>query len=253
MLSRFLRIGRAADRQPAAIPVGIRVYAIGDIHGCLDLLDEILAQIDADDAAGEPASTVRVVLGDIIDRGPNSADVVERLRKLKLDQPATRLLLGNHEEMFLAALNGDPQAVRAFCRVGGRETLLSYGMSETAYERMDFDEAAAALAMFVPESHRRFIAGFEDMVLMGDYAFVHAGIDPAIPLLEQRTSSLRWIRQPFLAHRGHLEKIIVHGHTVNHEVELRANRIGLDTGAYQTGKLSAICLEGTQRRVFQTC
>lgn len=252
MLSRLLRPRRGADAVAAAIPEGTRVYAIGDVHGRLDLLDELLARIERDDAARVPATTIRILLGDVVDRGPDSAGVVERLRTLQLDRPTTRLLLGNHEEILLAALTGDPQAVRVFCRVGGRETLLSYGLAESAYERMDHDEVAASLASLVPEAHRRFLAGFEDMIVEGDYVFVHAGIDPAVPLSAQRPSSLRWIRQPFLTHRGAFEKVVVHGHTINDEVESRGNRIGLDTGAYQSGRLSAICLEGTERRVIQT-
>lgn len=231
---------------------GTRVYAIGDIHGRLDLLERMLSRIQDHDAARKPAETSLVFLGDVIDRGPESAGVIELLSRLKQDRPSTRLLLGNHEEMFLGALTGDPRAVRTFCKVGGRETLISYGVTEAQYERMDYAEAGSALIDLVPASHRSFIESFEDMIILGDYIFVHAGIDPAVPVADQKTATLRWIREPFLNHSGRFEKVVVHGHTIHHDVEARANRIGLDTGAYETGKLSAICLEGTEREVIQT-
>lgn len=253
MLNRLLRARRGRDAAPATMVGGTRAYAVGDVHGRLDLLDRMLGMIEEDDASRPPADTIVILLGDVVDRGPDSAGVVERLRCLKQEYPSTvRLLLGNHEEVFLAALGGDPQAVRVFCRIGGRETLLSYGVDQARYERMDYDEVASALAELVPDTHRRFVGAFEDMIVLGDYAFVHAGIDPMVPLADQRPGNLRWIRQPFLAHRGRLEKVVVHGHTVHHEVESHVNRIGIDTGAYETGRLSAICLEGSERRVIQT-
>ncbi|MGI4948258.1 MAG: metallophosphoesterase family protein [Janthinobacterium lividum] len=251
MLNRFFE-SRRGTVAVSAIPPGHRVYAVGDIHGRLDLLDRLIALIDADDAAKEPVDTTLIFLGDVVDRGPNSAGVVHRLRELQRDRLSTRLLLGNHEEIFLAALTGEQQAVRTFCRVGGRETLISYGVTELEYERMDYNDVAAALVDLVPRADREFVRNFTDMIVLGDYAFVHAGIDPAIPLSEQQSHSLRWIRQPFLTYRGEFEKVIVHGHTIHHGVEMSRNRIGIDTGAYQTGRLSAICLEGTERHVIQT-
>lgn len=251
MLKKLFK-GLAADAAPCALPLGERVYAVGDIHGRLDLLDALLGEIDADDAARAPAATTLLFLGDLVDRGPQSAEVVERLRNLAADRPGTRFLLGNHEEVFLAALDGDERALRGFCKIGGRETMLSYGVDATRYERMDYAELGAALQHVVPVEHRRFLRGFEDMIVMGDYAFVHAGVHPGAALDAQDVGDLRWIREPFLRHRGRLEKVIVHGHTITPEVEWRPHRIGIDTGAYDTGRLTALGLDGEERWLLQT-
>lgn len=250
MLNRILKSLREAPAPAASVPPGTRVYAIGDIHGRLDLLDRLLAKIDADDSARGPAATQLVFLGDLLDRGPDSAGAVERLRRLALAIPESRFLLGNHEEVFLGALDGDERMLKLFCRIGGRETALSYGLSATEYEQLDFAELAAQLTALVPPAHRDFLAGFEDLIVIGDYAFVHAGIRPGVALDEQKRSDLRWIRDPFLTHRGPLEKIIVHGHTITETVEMRPNRIGIDTGAYADGPLSALGLEGGERWVL---
>ena len=225
------------------IPPDQRIYAIGDVHGCLDLLDRLLAAIGEDDSAREPAATTLIFLGDLVDRGPDSAGVVERVRQLSRGNGEVRLLLGNHEEVFLGALDKDPKALRLFCRIGGRETAFSYGMSAHAYESASFEALAEALVELVPAEHRAFLAGGADMECIGDYVFVHAGVHPGRPLGEQRGGDLRWIRHPFLDHRGSLEKMVVHGHTIADDIDFRAHRIGVDTGAYLSGKLSALGLE----------
>jgi len=242
---------RAADTSPA-IPAGQRVYAIGDIHGCADLLDALLVRIDADDAARGPAETSLIFLGDLVDRGPASAGVLDRLIALAQARPRVRFLLGNHEEIFLGALDGEPKALRLFCRIGGRETILSYGVAAAEYERLDYEELVQRLGTLVPPAHRAFFDRFEDMVVIGDYAFVHAGVRPDSPLDQQRVSDLRWIRDPFLDHRARLDKMVVHGHTITPSVETHAHRIGVDTGAYATGRLSALGLEGTESWTLQT-
>ena len=252
MLSKLFKGRISAGASAAELPPGERVYAIGDVHGRLDLLDTLLADIDADNAARPPVATTLVFLGDLIDRGPRSAEVVERLRRLAAERPGTRFLLGNHEEVFLAATEGGERALRGFCKIGGRETVLSYGVDQQRYERMSYEELGAALATVVPPEHRAFLRGFEDMVVLGDYAFVHAGVRPGSPLCSQSKADLRWIREPFLEHRGRLEKLIVHGHTITPEVEWRAHRIGIDTGAYDTGRLTALGLEGGERWLIQT-
>jgi serine/threonine protein phosphatase 1 len=235
-----------------AIPAGQRIYAVGDIHGRLDLLEELLAQIDADDAARHRAQTKLLFLGDLVDRGPQSAQVVERLIRLAQHRPRTQFVLGNHEEVFLAALSGDVKALKFFNRIGGRETILSYGITEQEYRDLDYPELLELLISRVPAQHRAFLEDFEDMVVVGDYAFVHAGIRPESPLAEQKISDLRWIRDEFLGHRGPLEKIIVHGHTIAPAVEMTAHRIGLDTGAYASGKLTAMGFEDDRRWVLDT-
>ena len=235
-----------------SIPAGERVYAIGDVHGCIDLLRDLLAKIDADDHTRGPVRTTLIFLGDLIDRGPESSAVIEWLIALKRDRPATRFIMGNHEEVLVAALDGDPKAVRLFCRIGGRETVLSYGVAAATYERCDYEEVAALLATVVPVEHRAFLAGFEDLIEIGDYAFVHAGIRPDRPLADQRGADLRWIRDPFLDHTGPFEKIVVHGHTITDDVDVTPHRIGVDTGAYSSGRLSAIGLQGNRSWRIQT-
>ena len=252
MLSKLIGRRRAATPPPRTIPDGERVYAIGDIHGRLDRLEELVALIDADDAARSPARTTIVLLGDLVDRGPDSAGVVERLRTMAASRDNMRFLLGNHEEIFLCTLDGDDRAARMFCRVGGRETALSYGIDEREYERCDYAELIALLRERVPAEHIAFLSAFEDMVTVGDYAFVHAGVDPARALDQQRSSELRWIRQPFLDHDTPLDRMIVHGHTISEGVVFRPHRIGVDTGTYQGGPLSALALEGSERWVLET-
>jgi serine/threonine protein phosphatase 1 len=252
MLRRLFTARRPAERIRGRIPDGQRVYAVGDIHGRLDLLDTLLGLIEADRAAHAPAAVTIVFLGDLVDRGPDSAGVVERLRVLTRDGWTPRFLMGNHEEVFLAAMAGDEKALRLFCRIGGRETMLSYGMSADAYETADYPGVAAALAALVPPEHRAFLERFDTMVTIGDYAFVHAGVRPGVPLADQRGTDLRWIRDPFLDHPEPLEKIIVHGHTILEEVAYRPHRIGIDTGAYQNGRLTALALEGDEDWLLQT-
>ncbi|NIJ19324.1 serine/threonine protein phosphatase 1 [Sphingomonas naasensis] len=235
-----------------SLPAGQRIYAIGDIHGRVDLLDTLLAKIEADDASRAPSASQIIFLGDLIDRGPSSAQVVERALQMAEGPRRCRFLLGNHEEVFLRALGGDLKALAFFVRIGGRETILSYAISEEDYRNSDFPELHALLVERVPESHRTFLESFEDLIVLGDFAFVHAGVRPGQALESQRVSDLRWIRHEFLDHRDGFEKIIVHGHTIFDEVELRQHRIGLDTGAYSSGKLTAMGFEGQQRWVLDT-
>ena len=251
MFNLFRKTLKEASRI-ASVPAGQRFYVIGDIHGRLDLLNRLLDMIDVDAGRRGPADCQLVFLGDLIDRGPESAGVVERARQLAIAAPNTKFLMGNHEEVFLKALDGDVQAMRFFCRIGGRETILSYGISEPDYLRMDHEELVAALQQSVPESHRTFIGSFNDMLVVGDYAFVHAGIRPGAPLADQRPGDLRWIREAFIESTQVHECVVVHGHTISDEVEFRPNRIGIDTGAHLTGKLTCLALEGTDRWIIAT-
>ncbi len=212
----------------------------------------MLAAIDADDAARPPAATTLIFIGDLIDRGPDSAGVINRVIALGDDGRDVRVLAGNHEEMFAGALAGDAKLLRLFSRVGGQETALSYGIDPLAYERADHDELGALLTTHVPARHREFLASLQDSVELGDYLFVHAGVHPGIALDEQRGTDLRWIRSPFLEHDRPLGRMVVHGHTIVREVERRPHRIGIDTGAYATGRLTALGLEGTTSWVLST-
>jgi serine/threonine protein phosphatase 1 len=252
MIARLLqRARRSAAPPPAHVPSGERVYAVGDIHGCLDLFDQLVAMIEADDAARGPAATTLILLGDLVDRGPRSAQVVARARGLATGSRTLRVLAGNHEEIFLLALDGDAEALRLFARIGGRDTALSYGITDAAYDAADYQELAALLQQAVPAADRTFLAAAEDLIVVGDYAFVHAGVRPGIPLDLQKTRDLRWIRGDFLTHPRPLDKVIVHGHTISEEVVLTPCRIGLDTGAYASGVLTAMGFEGDERWILQ--
>lgn len=251
MLRKLFRSGARASAPPPTIPPGERVYAVGDVHGCLPQLNALLAAIAEDDAARPTAETTIVMLGDVVDRGPASAQAIDRLIALKAAAPRTRFLKGNHEEVFLHALDGDEQALRMFCRIGGRETIISYGVGEQEYERLDYAELAERLLAVVPDAHRAFLDAFEDMVVIGDYAFVHAGIRPNVALSLQKIADLRWIRGAFLDYPGRHEKMIVHGHTITPEVERRLGRIGIDTGAYAGGPLTALGLEADASWILQ--
>lgn len=251
MFSKLFAAKRSKRGPSGATPPGERIYAIGDIHGRLDLLDKLVAMIADDDANRAPAAQQCIFLGDLVDRGPQSAQVVERLLRLGQRHPETRFLMGNHEELFLTAIKGDLKALALFNRVGGRETILSYGVDERTYLESDYEQLLAVFQNAVPAEHIAFLERFEDIIVAGDYAFVHAGIRPGRPLDEQRPSDLRWIRNEFLNHKGPLEKIVVHGHTIFDDVEQLDHRIGLDTGAYASGVLTAMGFEGEARWVLQ--
>jgi serine/threonine protein phosphatase 1 len=239
-------------RKPAAgVPAGRRIYAVGDIHGRLDLLDGLLARIEADDASRREARTELIFLGDLVDRGPDSRGVVERLMALSETRPV-RFLMGNHEEVFLRALAGDLKALRFLNRIGGRETLLSYGITQEEYRALDYEELMARMQRNVPAGHVAFMAAFEKWIEAGDYLFVHAGLRPGVALAEQTMSDLCWIRDDFLKHRDSFGKIVVHGHSITEDIDERPNRIGIDTGAFASGKLTAIGLEGEERWFLAT-
>jgi serine/threonine protein phosphatase 1 len=235
-----------------AIPDGQRVYAVGDIHGRLDLLDDLLIRIEADDEARPSSQTLLIFLGDLVDRGPSSAQVVDRLLNLSRSGRRARFLMGNHEEVFLRALGGDRNALPFFVRIGGKPTVLSYGIDEQTYRKADYQQLHSLMQAHVPAEHIAFLEAFEDMIVIGDYVFVHAGIQPRLPLAEQSPAALRWVREEFLSHPHPLEKIVVHGHTIADDVEETVNRIGLDTGAYASGKLTAMGFERDARWVIQT-
>ncbi len=193
-----------------------------------------------------------IFLGDLIDRGPESAGVIDCLMTLRKERPATRFLLGNHEEVFLAALNGDAKLLRLFHRIGGRETILSYGITPEAYAAADYEALVGMLQAVVPPAHRMFLESFEDMFVEGDYIFVHAGIRPGVALEDQRPKDLRWIREEFLSGAGAPGKVVVHGHTVFDQVVDLRHRIGIDTGAYRSGgALTAMGFEGKERWILQ--
>ena len=241
--------GRAAE---PSVPAGYRVYAIGDIHGRLDLLNDTVSRIEADIDERQPAQNIIVFLGDLIDRGPASAEVVERLRTYRRDGVRTVFLSGNHEEVLLRLLRGESRYLRDWLTFGGAECARSYGIRSSALRQMDAGQAVALLRQKIPDSHRNFFQSFVDTFRIGSYLFVHAGVRPGVPLSEQTQSDLRWIRGPFLENNSDHGFIVVHGHTIAGEIDIRDNRIGIDTGAYRTGVLTTMGLEGRERWFLQT-
>lgn len=242
----------AAPAEPPRLPAGERVYAIGDIHGRDDLFADLLALIAADNGARAPAHTTLILLGDLVDRGPDSAAVVERAMRIAAPFDRVRLLIGNHEECFLAALTGDVQRLRYFARIGGDATLRSYWRDEAAYNAATFEQLAADIAAKVPASHIAYLSRGEDLIEIGDYVFVHAGLRPGVPLHRQDPRDLRWIREEFLRETGDFGAVVVYGHTIGEAVDEQPNRIGIDTGAYASGRLTAIGLEGDARWFLAT-
>ena len=235
----------------ARIPNGVRVYAIGDVHGRADLLEQIFAGIDADLASRPVGVTIEIFLGDYIDRGPASNKVLDRLIDRRQSHP-TFCLKGNHEAYILEFLK-DHAILDEWRRYGGLETLLSYGLTPSL--KIDPNERAAlanALKRALPEKHRHFLASLRTTFTCGNFYFVHAGVRPGIPLEQQSEEDLLWIREDFLLHEENFEKIIVHGHTPVIDPDIRPNRINIDTGAFATGHLTCLVLEGRTLAVIQT-
>lgn len=251
MLRKFARPRKSLKPLPV-VPEGQRVYAIGDVHGRLDLLEELLTAIAANSAARGPAAVRLVMLGDLIDRGPCSRQVIDRVIALREEYPGMFVLTGNHEEILIHALDGEREALKLLLRVGGETTLNSYGISPAECADSTLEELSDRLQEVVPSMHRRFLHSLESAVTIGDYMFVHAGVRPDVPLAEQKASDMRWIRDEFLRNSRDHGAVIVHGHSISPAVEERDNRIGIDTGAYATGTLTALGLENAERWYLST-
>lgn len=239
-------------RRGSAGPRGHRAYAIGDVHGCLDLLEQLLAAIEEEIARDSPRKASIIFLGDLIDRGPKSAQVVDKLRTYSPEGAAAHFIMGNHEEVMLNVLDGQAELLADWLRFGGAETLQSYGLDPADLEGQSDETKAQSIREVVPAEHREFLAGFSDSISFGGYLFVHAGIRPGIDVAEQSQSDLRWIREPFLQDERDHGFVVVHGHTISNSVDFAANRIGIDTGAYSTGTLSSLAIEGGRRWLLQT-
>lgn len=228
-----------------SLPDGLRIYAVGDIHGRADLLAELLCRIDKDLQENPVDRALHVFLGDYIDRGANSADVVDLL----IERAATRELVclkGNHE-LCLAEFLADPSVLTDWAQYGALPTLASYGVEPVFNANpKEQEKLAAELGKALPKSHMEFFAELKPSLTFGDFFFVHAGVRPGIPLEKQVLEDLLWIREDFLLHERAFEKIIVHGHTPVREADIRPNRINIDTGAYATGRLTCLRLERDQ-------
>lgn len=231
---------------------GWRAYAVGDIHGRLDLLDQLLAEIHAQLARRPAHKALLVFVGDLIDRGPSSAEVIERLRTYRRDGVKTMFLLGNHEEVLLRILGGEPELITKWRWFGGAECLKSYGVDPSQLTGRSEQEALEIVRNAIPKEHKEFLESFVDTCRFGDYLFVHAGIRPGVEVDQQSQTDLRWIREPFLLDDTDHGFVVVHGHTISPEVELMPNRIGIDTGAYRTGVLTALAIEGSRTWFLQT-
>lgn len=238
-------------REPAG-PSSHRAYVVGDVHGRLDLLELLLVMIEDDCRKRRKVSTTIVFLGDLIDRGPDSAGVVEFLRSYRPAFAQTMFLMGNHEEVMLRVLDGDGELLAKWVSFGGAECIRSYGVDPASLKGMLPADAIELLKSRVPPNHHKFLASFADTLSFGSYLFVHAGIRPGTSLFDQSQTDLRWIRNPFLDDNREHGYVVVHGHTISEQVEQLPNRIGIDTGAYRTGVLTALGIEKTERWFLQT-
>ena len=218
----------AAARAPE-LPEGVRIYAVGDIHGRADLLEQVFARIDADLGAHPAAAALQIFLGDYIDRGPRSADVIAQLIQRTRTHRAI-CLKGNHE-IYIPEFLHNPAILKPWAQYGGLTTLLSYGLKPSLNpDEKEQTELAEEFGRVLPESHRQFLDTLPLSFTCGDFFFVHAGIRPHEILARQRDEDLLWIRDEFLSHEDAFEKVVVHGHTPVMEPDVRANRINIDTG-----------------------
>jgi serine/threonine protein phosphatase 1 len=247
----MLNLSPRRQREPTGAK-GYRAYVVGDIHGRLDLLEDLLAKIHAELQRRPAQKTLLVFVGDLIDRGPGSAQVIERLRTYRRAGIEPVFLLGNHEEVLLRILGGETSLIRSWLQFGGLQCLRSYGAEPEQLTHATDEEALSIVRAAIPREHVEFLESFADSCRFGDYLFVHAGIRPGVVLEEQSQSDLRWIRAPFLFDETDHGFVVVHGHTISEEVEERANRIGIDTGAYRTGVLTALVIEGNERWLIDT-
>ena len=253
MLRRLF--GLAPATRPGTVPAGQAVYAVGDVHGRLDLLEDLLARI-GEDVARYPSDSARslIFLGDYVDRGPESRGVVDAVMSDLLPGVTTVRLMGNHEEAMLSFLDGESDGLD-WLSFGGLETLLSYGVPLRSLPNSGEAVKAlqAALIEAVPERH---VAFFRNCLLhysVGDYVFVHAGVRPGITLEKQTQTDLLWIRDDFLRVRAALPgRVVVHGHTICDLPQNRGQRINIDTGAFVSGRLTCLVLRGNERRFLST-
>ncbi|HEY4546193.1 MAG TPA: metallophosphoesterase family protein [Pedomonas sp.] len=233
----------------AATPAGVRLIAVGDIHGHLDLAHDLMARLE-DEHATASGPTHLIFLGDYVDRGPASAQVIDWLAGFAPGWATPHFLRGNHEQCLIDILSGaaPDDMLATWLDYGGRETLSSYGLGSRVLYSGDLEEIRAAIRQAIPPHHRRFLEATLPCLRFGDYLFAHAGIRPGVPVETQSEEDLFWIREPFLSSSDDFGAVVVHGHTITPVPENRHNRIGIDTGVYRHGVLTAVVLEGTSRR-----
>ena len=245
-------VGRLSVRgRRPSLPTGLRIYAVGDIHGRLDLLDDLLLRIQADVASHPIARSLYVFLGDYIDRGGESRQTVDRLISHGESNESV-FLKGNHELIATRCLS-DRNLVDQWMRLGGLETLISYGIAPgNLVNGRAATMLQAAFHDALPQAHLRFFRDLQPSFACGDFFFAHAGVRPGVELSQQRDSDLLWIREDFLTSSEDFGKIIVHGHTPTHEIEIESNRVNIDTGAFATGRLTCLVIEGSSLSVIDT-
>jgi serine/threonine protein phosphatase 1 len=248
-LSRFDKL-RVRGRRPS-LPSGLRIYAVGDVHGCLNLLDELLTRIRADIVLHPTIRPVFVFLGDYVDRGPSSRETIDRLIEHGKTSESV-FLKGNHEHIAIKSLR-DRNLFDQWMRLGGLETLMSYGVPlEALANTKQIAELQSAFHSALPQTHFRFFRDLQSSFACGDFFFVHAGVKPGVELAHQKENDLLWIREDFLSSNDDFGKIIVHGHTPMNEIEVGPNRINIDTGAFATGRLTCLVLEGESLSIIDT-
>lgn len=248
-----LKIRRGLFRRGASSAANEIVYAIGDVHGRFDLFSRLIQQIEADSAVHrKPGAQVRIiVLGDFIDRGPDSRRMIELLRALHASNTPIEVLLGNHEAMLLESVAGDAQAQQGWLRHGGLEALESFGIDPPASDEDPFT-FAGRLANGVGLETIDWLRDLPLSARSGDYFFCHAGVRPGTALDDQAPDDLLWVRDDFMSSQRNHGAVIVHGHNIVDSAQVRTNRISLDTGAYRTERLSAVRLGGTSVRIIST-
>jgi serine/threonine protein phosphatase 1 len=233
--------GKAGPR----LPDGVRIYAMSDIHGCADLLSQMFTVIDADLERSRPKHPIQAFLGDYVDRGRDSRHTLDLLIERSRKHQCV-FLKGNHEAYLLEVLR-DPSKLQDWRQFGGLQTLMSYGLRPSlnpgAAERV---ELIHRLTAAMPKSHLQFLQHLKPKFSCGDFFFVHAGVRPGIPLANQQEADLLWIRDEFLQSEEDFGKYIVHGHTPVRQPDIRHNRVNIDTGAYATGNLTLLSIEGSR-------
>ncbi|TPG54745.1 serine/threonine protein phosphatase [Sphingomonas glacialis] len=250
--SRTLSFPSYDGERPSAIPPGRLVYAIGDIHACADLFWALLDRIADDTTARMGRAVTMIVLGDIIDRGPDSEKMLRTMHQLSQTRDNVIVIRGNHEQMLLDVLDGSYDALALWLRHGGREFLGSFAIDEALMDPDRMRELIAALQQAIAPPIVAWLRSLPFKVRIGDYLFVHAGIRPGVPIEKQEDTDLLWIRDAFLDYDGPHQAVIVHGHTiVESGPEMLRYRIGVDTGAYRTGILTAVGLAGEDRWIIQ--
>jgi serine/threonine protein phosphatase 1 len=222
---------------------GKRCYVIGDVHGRNDLLQQLVDLIDQHNATRPKRDTSIVLLGDLIDRGADSCGVLEFVRAFHSRYARLFVIAGNHEELLLRSLDGDAPALRAWMQNGGDATCRSYGIDPEDLEVMQPDKAAERLRSAIPRSHVALMKSASDSIGFGDFLLAHAGVRPGTPISSQTAQDLRWIRGPFLNSSQDFGCVVIHGHSSSLQIERKRNRIGIDTGAYRTGVLTAAWIE----------